>query len=54
MMLKPDLLPPNDLRNMKKLSKFDNFKVWSLLGAVHKLRKAERGGGGGSRNPYDS
>ena len=28
MMLKPDLLPPNDLRNV---SKFNNFEVWPLL-----------------------
>ena len=25
-----------------------------MLGAVHKLRKAERGVGGGSRIPYNS
>ena len=31
MVLKPDPLLPNDLRNVKKLSKFDNFEVWPLL-----------------------
>ena len=31
MIIKPDLLPPNNLRNVKKLSKFNNFEVWPLL-----------------------
>ena len=31
MMLKPDPLLPNDLGNMKELSKFDNFEVRPLL-----------------------
>ena len=29
--LESDPLLPNDLRNVKKLSKFNNFKVWPLL-----------------------